>query len=119
MLSNSITLLLSAIDVGGAVGIAIATLVVGLGLGILAYWAVFVRKVKSAKTAADKIVEDGKAEAKTLRKEALQEAKDEQKRLRNEFDRESKERRAEIQKSEQRLLQREELLTKKELLIDK
>jgi len=95
MLSNSITLLLSAIiDVGAAVGIAIATLVVGLGLGSLAYWAIFVRKVKSAKAAADKIVEDGKAEAKTLRKEALQEAKDEQKRLRNEFDRESKERRA-------------------------
>ncbi len=120
MLSNSIfTLLLGAIDIGGVIGIAIATLVVGLGIGYATYWAVFVRKVKSAKAAADKIVEDGKAEAKTLRKEALQEAKDEQKRLRNEFDRESKERRAEIQKSEQRLLQREELLTKKELLIDK
>ena len=94
MLSNSIfTLLLGAIDIGGVIGIAIATLVVGLGIGYATYWAVFVRKVKYAKAAADKIVEDGKAEAKTLRKEALQEAKDEQKRLRNEFDRESKERR--------------------------
>ena len=120
MLSNSIsTLLLSAVEGGIVAVIAIVTAIAGIGLGVLAYYLVFVKKVKSAKAAADKIVEDGKAEAKTLRKEALQEAKEEQRRLRNEFERESKERRAEIQKSEQRLLQREDLLTKKELLIDK
>lgn len=120
MLSNSInTLLCGAIESGAVAGIAIATLVVGLCIGFAIYYFVFVKKVKSAKAAADKIVEDGKQEAKVLRKEAMQEAKEEQKRLRNELERESKERRGEIQKSEQRLLQREDLLTKKELLIDK
>lgn len=111
--------LLCTLGAGAVAGIAIACAVVGLGLGILAYKFFFMRKVGSAKTEAEKIISEGKNEAKALRKEALQEAKEEQQRMRNEFERESKERRVEIQKSENRVLQREELITKKELLLDK
>lgn len=124
MLSISVfNTLLTAIDVGGIVGIAVGCAVGAAVLSVLLYHFVYrkgyEKKVGSAKENADKIVEDGKAEAKALRKEALQEAKDEQRRMRNEFERESKERRGEIQKSEQRLLQREELMNKKEALLDK
>lgn len=120
MLSNSvIDTLLCNVNGGIVAVIAIACVIVGILLGGIAYKVIFMRKVGSAKSEYDRIVEDGKNEAKTLRKEALQEAKDEQRRLRSEFERESKERRAEIQKSESRLLQKEELITKKELLVDK
>ena len=123
MLSNSVfNALLGAIDVGGVIGIAVACFVVGLafaGLGVLLYIKNTAKKVGSAKEQAEKIIEDGKLEAKTLRKEALLEAKEEQRRLRNEFDRESKERRGEIQKAEQRVLQREDMLSKKEATLDR
>lgn len=135
MFSNGVigTLLLS-ISTGGVIGLVIGMLIIGLGLGFLVGFLVdrLVAKktvgaakdiaeklVDEGKAEANRVVEDGKIEAKTLRKEALTEAKEEQRRLRNEFDRESKERRLEIQKSEQRLLQREEIIAKKELLLDK
>lgn len=135
MFSNGVigTLLLS-ISTGGVIGLVIGMLIIGLGLGFIVGFLVdrLVAKktvgaakeiaeklVDEGKAEANRVVEDGKIEAKTLRKEALTEAKEEQRRLRNEFDRESKERRLEIQKSEQRLLQREEIISKKELLLDK
>lgn len=120
MFGNNVTqALLCNVSAGIVAAIAIVCAVVGIGLGLLAYKLIFMRKVGSAQKECDKIIEDGKNEAKALRKEALQEAKDEQRRLRSEFDRESKERRAEIQKSESRVLQREDILNKKEMLLDK
>lgn len=135
MFGNSvINTLLASVSAGAAAGIAIAMIIVGIAcgvaIGILVNRASTKKTIGLAKDTAEKlidegkreaakIVDDGKAEAKALRKESLADAKEEQRRLRNEFDRESRERRAEIQKSEQRLLQREELITSKELLLDK
>lgn len=135
MFGNSvINTLLASVSAGAAAGIAVAMIIIGIAcgvaIGILAYRASTKKTIGLAKDTAEKLIEegrreaakivdDGKAEAKALRKESLADAKEEQRRLRNEFDRESRERRAEIQKSEQRLLQREELITSKELLLDK
>lgn len=116
---NTVKSLLCSLEAGAVAGIAVACVIIGLGLGFLAYKLLFMRKVGSAKKESEMIITEGKSEAKSLRKEALQEAKEEQQRMRNEFERESKERRAEIQKSENRVLHREELITKKELLLDK
>lgn len=125
-----INTLLSSVSVGVVAAIAIVSALIAAAVGV-GVTIVFIRRdyakkvgsakeiAENAKKASDKLVDDGRLEAKTLRKEALQEAKEEQRRMRNEFERESKERRGEIQKSEQRVLQRDELLNKKELLLDK
>ena len=67
---------------------------------------------------ARNIIQDAINEAKTVKKEAVLEAKDEVFKLKSEADAELKERRAEITKSENRIIQREEFLNKKELLLD-
>ena len=61
-----------------------------------------------AKYSAEQIVEEAKREAEALKKEALLEAKDETHKLRIEAESEIRERRAELQKQENRFLQREE-----------
>lgn len=117
MLSN---LMVSAV-VAGIIG-ALVALVVGAGVTFLI---LFMRKKKSEKTVetakeiADRLIEEAKLDCKNMRKEASIEAKEEIHKLRIEFDKESRERRAEITKSEQRILQREDLLDKKELQLDK
>ncbi len=73
---------------------------------------------KSEKTAAN-IIQEAVNEAKSVKKETLLEAKDEALRIRTELDSEIKERRFEIQKSESRIIQREDILNKKEDTIDK
>ena len=69
--------------------------------------------VAQAQTEADKIIAQGKEESKRALKEALLEAKEQDLKLRNEFDRETKEKRAELQRMEQRLTQKEDSLDKK------
>ena len=76
-------------------------------------------KIKNnADIEAKKIISDANEEAKTLRKEAVIETKEEQLRLRNEFENESKQKRIELQKTENRLAQKEEYLEKKEANLD-
>ena len=82
------------------------------------------RKVQKDKSEKDKssaknLLEEAKAEAKNLKKEAVLEAKEEAFRLTSECDQELKTRRAEMQKAENRINQREEFLDKKEELIEK
>ena len=71
------------------------------------------RILKEAKAEAEKIVAQGREESKRALKEAELTAKEQDLRLRNEFDREVKEKRAELQKLEQRLVQKEDSLEKK------
>jgi len=88
-----------------------------LFLGILGGY--FIRKliaeakISSAETAAKKIVEEATNEANALKREKQLEAKEEAHRLRGEIDKESRERRAELQKVERRLMQKEESLDRK------
>ena len=114
------SLMVSAL-VAGIIGAAVA-LVVGAGaVGLV--WFLTRKKsektVEAARKTAERLIEEAHSECKNLKKEASNEAKEEIHKLRNEFDRESRERRAEINKSEQRILQREDLIDKKEAQLDK
>ena len=76
-------------------------------------------KLTGATHTAEAIVEEGKREAESLKKEALLEAKDETHKLRLEAEAEIRERRSELQKQENRHLQREENLDRKEDTLNK
>ena len=69
--------------------------------------------VTEAQAEAEKIIAQGKEDSRRALKEALLEAKEQDLKLRNEFERETKEKRAEIQRMEQRLTQKEDALDKK------
>ena len=76
-------------------------------------------KVTGAKNSAETIVEEAKREAESMKKEALLEAKDETHKLRIEAESEIRERRSELQKQENRHLQREENLDRKDNALNK
>ena len=76
-------------------------------------------KVTGAKYSAEAIVEEAKREAEALKREALLEAKDETHKLRLEAEAEIRERRSELQKQENRHLQREENLDRKDNALNK
>lgn len=71
------------------------------------------RIVGDAKAEAGKITAQAREESKRVLKEAISEAKEQDLKLRNDFDRETKEKRAELQRAEQRLTQKEDSLDKK------
>ncbi len=68
---------------------------------------------ESAEQEAAKIIAQGKEDSKRALKEALLEAKEQDLKLRNEFERETKDKKAELQRLEQRLTQKEDSLDKK------
>jgi len=74
-------------------------------------------KIGTAETAAQRILEDARAEAhreaERQQREALLEAKDEAFRIKRDAEREIREQRAEVQRLERRLVQREENLDRK------
>ncbi len=76
-------------------------------------------KVNGAKHASELIIDEAKREAEALKKEALLEAKDETHKIRTEAEKDIRERRAELQKQENRLLQREENLDRKDDALNK
>ena len=76
-------------------------------------------KVTGAKHQAIAIVDEAKREADALKKEALLEAKDETHKFRTEAENDIRERRLELQKQENRLLQREENLDRKDDALNK
>lgn len=71
------------------------------------------RIVGDAKAEAGKITAQAREESKRVLKEAILEAKEQDLKLRNDFDRETKEKKAELQRAEQRLTQKEDSLDKK------
>ena len=99
--------------------VSLATAIIGLVAGIWIETFFIAKKTNKNKAQALKIIEDAYAEAKTVKKEALLEAKNEVQNLRLDFEKEQKEKKLEIQKSEDRILQREEFIDKKELALDK
>lgn len=110
--------------------VAVALLaVVGAFLGIFLYKKNTETKVGSASERVRKIVTDAEAEAaqilaqgredsKRALKEALLEAKEQDLKLRNEFEREVKDKRAELQRMESRIAQKEDVLDKKTEALD-
>ncbi len=121
-------LFLASVPVGGVIGIAagvaIAAVLGGTFLGNFLSKKKTAKEIGVATSQAEKIVGDAKAEAdrlvsigkeesKRALKEALLEAKEQDLRLRKEFETETKEKKAEIQRMEQRLTQKEDSLEKK------
>lgn len=104
---------MSTID---AVGSYVVTIVVGLVallLGYLLRRTIAEARIRSAEEHAHRIIEDAKKEAEAKHREIIVEAKDEAFRLKRDAEREIREQRAELQRLERRLGQREETLERK------
>ena len=95
----------------------VACLVVGAVGGILIGYKyrrdVAEAKVEKAEDTVKRLYDEAEKKAEEIRKEKLLEAKEETIRIRSEADKEIRERRAEVQRTERRLFQREESLDKK------
>lgn len=91
---------------------------VGAFLGVLLRRKLVESRIDSAERAAAQIVEDARKDADTLHKEAVIQAKDVVLEAKSEWEKEARELRREIQSQEKRLLQREEHLDRKVLMLD-
>ena len=98
---------------------ALLGLIVGAAVSYFLIKNVNDSKVTGAKQSAVLIVDEAKREAEALKKEALLEAKDETHKLRSEAESDIRERRSELQKQENRYLQREENLDRKDDALNK
>lgn len=88
-------------------------------LGWFAQRAVGTGKVRSARDAASRILEDAKREVETLKKAAVLEAKDEWFRAKENFEKDAEGKRQTIVRSERKLLEREVNLNRKVDLLEK
>jgi ribonuclease Y len=77
------------------------------------------KKIGSAETKANAIIDEALKVAETKKREALLEAKEESLKTKNELEKETKERRAELQRYEKRVLSKEEAIEKKSEAIEK
>ena len=77
------------------------------------------QKLGNAEERARAIIDEAVKNAETKKREALLEAKEESLRTKNELDKEIRERRAEIQRNEHRIMQKEENLDKKLEAVEK
>lgn len=91
----------------------IVLLIVGLLIGYAYRKNVAEAKVAKAEDAVKKLYEEAKAKASDIKKEMILEAKEEVFKTRTEAEKENRERRAELQRTERCLFQREESLEKK------
>ena len=92
----------------------IVALVLGALAGILIFRQVQNNKLGVAKQTANKMIEDAVNEVKEMRKAADREAKEELEKDRSKMERDIREKQSAVSRSEQRILQREETLDKKE-----
>ena len=93
--------------------VAVVLVIVAFALGVVFRKKIAEKEIQSAENEAKRIVNDSIKAAESKKRELLIEAKEEIHKSRTEFDREMKERRAETQKQERRIIQREESLDKK------
>ena len=97
----------------------LGVLFVGGGVGILIYTTIKNNRLEKAKQDASKILEDAYLEAKTILKEVKLTAQEEVLNIKTEADNEINTRRAEIEKLNDRYLQREEFINNKEQTLEK
>ncbi|MFP5527341.1 ribonuclease Y [Peptococcus simiae] len=95
------------------IAVGLVALIVGCAAGYVLRKQSAEKVIGSAETEAKRIVEDANRSAETLKKEALVEAKDDAYKIRNEAEQEARERRAEVQNTEKRLVQKEDILDRK------
>ena len=101
------------------VAICIVCAVVASLISILIRKKTVEKTIGSAETKAREIIDDAIKDAEAKKKEMLLEAKEDNLKTKNELEKEVRERRAEIQKFEQRILNKEEAIDKKAETIDK
>lgn len=89
------------------------TLIVGALIGYIYRKNVGEKAIGSAEQKAKNLILDAENKSETLRREAILEAKEEAHRLRSDAEKDARERRAEIQRSERRLIQKEESIDRK------
>ncbi|MDF2616906.1 MAG: rny [Sedimentibacter sp.] len=99
--------------------VGIICAIIGIIVGFIVRKNISESKIGSAEEEAKRIVDDATKEAETKKKEILVEAKDEAHKMRNEYERENKERRNELQRSEKRLIKKEEMLDAKSMQVEK
>ena len=96
-----------------AYAIMAACLLVGVLVGYLVRKHIAESKIGKAEETVKRLYEEAEKKAEEIQKEKLLEAKEETIRIRSEADKEIRDRRAEVQRTERRLFQREESLDKK------
>lgn len=92
---------------------------IGFLIGYIFRKSVAEKTIGSAEQKSKNIILDAENKAETIKKEITIEAKEEAHRLRSEIEREIRDRRAEIQRLERRLIQKEETIDKKTENIEK
>lgn len=92
---------------------AIVGVVAGFLIGYFYRKNVAEAKVEKAEDAVKRLYDDAQKKAEEVRKEKVLEAKEEVYKIRSDAEKENRERRAELQRTERRLFQREESLDKK------
>ena len=92
---------------------------VGAVVGIFVFRAIVKKKINNAKNSASSIIDDAHLEAKTILKEARLSAQEESLKIKTDTENELKERRVEIEKLNNRFLQREEFINNREQSLDK
>ncbi|WP_125760598.1 ribonuclease Y [Companilactobacillus hulinensis] len=98
---------------------ALITLIVGIFFGYAFCKDAYEKKLSQAKQTADDIIANAKKSAKSLKKETLLEAKDEIHKYREEQENDLKERRKDVQKQENRALERQDILDRKDQSLEK
>ena len=93
--------------------IAVIALAIGALIGYIYRKNVGEKAIGSAEQKARNLILDAENKSETMKKETILEAKEEAHRVRSEAERDARERRIEIQRSERRLIQKEESLDKK------
>jgi len=93
--------------------ISIVVLIVGIAIGYILRKNVGEKAIGNAEMQAKNMILDAQNTAENLKKEKVLEAKEEIHKLRNEYEGELKARRAEVSKSERRILQKEENIDRK------
>ena len=106
-------------DLGLAIALIAAALVVGAALGFLIRRVIAEKKIGSAEAEVKRILAESAQQAEALKKERLLEAKEDILQRRNEAEAELKERRSEVSRQERRLAQKEENLDNKSEALDR
>ena len=119
MLNSLIGLLGFQMSTAVLVVTILGCLIVGAVVGVFVFRAIVSKKINNAKNSAKSIIEDAHLEAKTILKEASLSAQEESLKIKTETENELKERRIEIEKLNNRFLQREEFINNREQSLDK
>ncbi|MBS4023429.1 MAG: ribonuclease Y [Dethiobacter sp.] len=106
-------------NIGVVIIISLASTAVGVAIGYIIRKRAAESKISSAEEEAKRILDEAEKHAQAVKREKIIEAKEEVHKMRKDLELESRERRAEFQRMERRLLQKEEALDKKTAFMEK